>query len=246
MTYGQIYTKFLIEYDKADLTSSYPSLTEYEAATILDKAYLALIAQKVSGNNLRKSTIESDIKSVSDLQNLIVNDNISEENGSLWPEDTAFIPNAVMYTLPGDFLYFVGAQILVGYLSPDTQNNPIYVPVKLVPHESAQKFFQTPYNQPWIKIPVCYVENSKIIVLYDTKNTPQTSEENSMYITYIKKPDPFAKKNQNNTYELDSDKTFDCNDSMAEELISLAITFALENVESTRLNTKLNTRGLEA
>jgi hypothetical protein len=44
MTYGQIYTKFLIEYDKADLTSSYPSLTEYEAATILDKAYLALIA----------------------------------------------------------------------------------------------------------------------------------------------------------------------------------------------------------
>jgi hypothetical protein len=32
---------------------------------------------------------------------------------------------------------------------------------------------------------------------------------------------------------------------MAEELISLAIVFALENVESTRLTTKLNTRGLE-
>jgi len=90
------------------------------------------------------------------------------------------------------------------------------------------------------------VENSKIIVLYDTENSPQTSEENSMYITYVKKPDPFAKKNQDNTYGLDSSKTFDCNDSMAEELISLAITFALENVESTRLNTKLNTRGLEA
>jgi hypothetical protein len=33
---------------------------------------------------------------------------------------------------------------------------------------------------------------------------------------------------------------------MVEELVSLAIAFALENVESTRLNTKLNTRGLEA
>ena len=246
MTYGQIYTKFLIEYDKADLTSSYPSLTEYEAATILDKAYLALIGQKVSGNNLRRSTVESDIKSVSDLHNLIVNDNISEENGLLWPEGIAAIPNAMMYTLPEDFLYFVGAQILVGYLRPETQNNPMYAPVKLIPHESAQKFFQTPYNQPWIKIPVCYVEDSKIIVLYDPENTPQTSEENSMYITYIKKPAPFAKKLQDNTYTLDSAQVFDCNDSMVEELVSLAITFALENVESTRLNTKLNTRGLEA
>lgn len=38
---------------------------------------------------------------------------------------------------------------------------------------------------------------------------------------------------------------FELSDTMAEELISLAIVFALENVESTRLTTKLNTRGLE-
>jgi hypothetical protein len=40
--------------------------------------------------------------------------------------------------------------------------------------------------------------------------------------------------------------TFECNDTMAEELISLAVAFALENVESQRLNSKLNMRGLEA
>lgn len=39
---------------------------------------------------------------------------------------------------------------------------------------------------------------------------------------------------------------FELSDQMAEELINLAIIFALENVESPRLNTKLNTRGLEA
>lgn len=38
---------------------------------------------------------------------------------------------------------------------------------------------------------------------------------------------------------------FELSDQMAEELINLAIVFALENVESPRLNTKLNTRGLE-
>lgn len=39
---------------------------------------------------------------------------------------------------------------------------------------------------------------------------------------------------------------FELSDQMAEELINLAIAFALENVESPRLNTKLNMRGLEA
>ena len=53
MTHSDIYTKFMIEYDKANITSSYPSLTIYEVATLLDKATLALIAQKVTGNNPR-------------------------------------------------------------------------------------------------------------------------------------------------------------------------------------------------
>lgn len=61
----------MIEYDKANVTSSYPSLTEYEVATVLDKAYNALIAQKITGNNPRRSTFESDIKSISDLNPLL-------------------------------------------------------------------------------------------------------------------------------------------------------------------------------
>jgi hypothetical protein len=71
MTHKDIYIKFMIEYDKANVTSSYPSLTEYEVATFLDKAYNALIAQKVTGNNPRRSTFESDIKAVSDLNPLL-------------------------------------------------------------------------------------------------------------------------------------------------------------------------------
>ena len=71
MTYADIKKKFLIEYDKANVTSSYPSLTDYEIATILDKAYLALIAEKVTGNNPRRQVFEGDVKAISDLQKLI-------------------------------------------------------------------------------------------------------------------------------------------------------------------------------
>jgi hypothetical protein len=63
----------MIEYDKANVTSSYPSLTEYEVATFLDKAYNALIAQKVTGNNVRRASFESDVKSIADLGPLVVN-----------------------------------------------------------------------------------------------------------------------------------------------------------------------------
>ena len=71
MTHNDIYTKFMIEYDKANATSSYPSLTEYEIATFLDKAYNALIGQKITGNNFRRAPFEADIKSIEDLSPLV-------------------------------------------------------------------------------------------------------------------------------------------------------------------------------
>ena len=77
MTHKDIYIKFMIEYDKANVTSSYPSLTEYEVATVLDKAYNALIAQKVTGNNFRRTPLEADLKSIEDLSPLISQDDLS-------------------------------------------------------------------------------------------------------------------------------------------------------------------------
>jgi len=123
MTYENIYTKFMIEYDKANITSSYPSLTEYEVATILDKAYLALIGQKVSGNNIRRSTIESDVKSISDIQPLI-GESTKQLHGNI------NIVNEKWCRIDDiDFLYFISANV--------KRNNNTWVPIKLITHESA-------------------------------------------------------------------------------------------------------------
>jgi len=105
MTHKDIYTKFMIEYDKANVTSSYPSLTEYEVATFLDKAYNALISQKVVGNNFRRSTLESDLKAISDIQPLITTES------RLLTKDPTIADNVVTTTLPNGFLYFVSAQL---------------------------------------------------------------------------------------------------------------------------------------
>ena len=277
MTHKDIYTKFMIEYDKANVTSSYPSLTEYEVATVLDKAYNALIAQKVTGNNVRRVGLEGDLKSISDIAPLIEN-----ESKELQSEEGI---NVVYCNKPNKMLYFLSGQLLHTTINgtPFDGKATRPLPIKLVSHQIADKFIISEYNMPWIKTPVCYIENNNLYVVYDSMNSPQISNGSTIDITYIKTPNKFAKDIRNKEYfsmtqaqfdEIDtigyfsyelkdpqentvvandqakdllkSAYTFECNDTMAEELISLAVAFALENVESQRLNSKLNMRGLEA
>lgn len=47
-------------------------------------------------------------------------------------------------------------------------------------------------------------------------------------------------------YNFSENTEFELSDTMAEELINLAVTMALENIESQRLNSKLQTRQLES
>lgn len=223
MTYKDIHKKYMIEYDKENVTSSYPSLTTYEIATILDKAYLALIAQKLTGNQQRVP-FEGDIKAIEDVRNLIASKKISKSNTTL------SIDNAVIYKL-SDILYFLTALVLIdGKL----------VTTNLVNHEIAKNFMHTATNRPWIKNSVCYIEGDNLIVLYDDYSHKNVGD---LQLTYIKQPDKFVDHINGKTFD---DTQFELNDTMVEELISLAIIMSLETVESPRLQTKLNTKALES
>ena len=363
MTHKDIYTKFMIEYDKAGASTSYPSLTEYEVATVLDKAYNALIAQKVTGNNVRRSTVESDIKSIADLGPLTKSKYLSVQ--ALGEDE--FAQNVSKVKSPADLLYFLQGSMKYNDNSlwtpfdndkgKDQSNEQLYKYnpvdgkttrsqlVKLVNHEIAQKFFASASNIPWIKNPVCFIEDRDIYIVYDPLNPPIANEQQgyaqltittssdtegeeykkynfpagnisalnyllnrqqdaqtwfedlrpvigpelaskvleedtiriglsetssdegmswykikytgtkSFRITYIRRPNTFVKDltkySGTVSYFDDQDQNladyqFECNSTVAEELVSLAVAFALENVESQRLNSKLNMRGLEA
>lgn len=190
MTHKDIYTKFMIEYDKANVTSSYPSLTEYEVATLLDKAYLALISQKVTGNNLRAAALETDIKAISDLAPLIVHKDIT-----LFRDQHQPAINIVQYKLPTDFMYYVSSalnQTVSANGQPMDQNNIRFVPSKLVSHNIAEKFFNSPQNMPWVKTPVSYIEGDTVFVVYDPINKPNVANNDTAHLSYIKKPASFV------------------------------------------------------
>ena len=59
-----------------------------------------------------------------------------------------------------------------------------------------------------------------------------------LYVTYIKIPAKFVDDSDNTEFEL--------SDSMAEELINLAIIMSTEITESPRISTKTNIRPLES
>ena len=236
MTHGDIYTKFMIEYDKAGEATSYPSLTKYEIATLLDKAYLAIIAQKLVGNNIRKSGFESDVKAIEDIRPLVTTKRITD---IVTAEDDA-IKNAVQFKISSNLLYYITSKIRYKIIQSDQSIiYPIDI-VKLINHDQAQNFVSTSTNIPWIKNPVGYLENTIFTILFDNYlNSDQTFKTiDKLILTYIQTPIKFV----NDT----DDKVFELSDSMAEELINLAISFALETVESPRLSSKLQTRQLES
>lgn len=227
----------MIEYDKATAITSYPSLTDDEQAAILDKAYLAVIAQKFTGNNIRRSAFETDIKSVSDLQPLIKHTELSSDDQQEFP-----ITNVIGFTITSGtrFLYFVNASLFVEDTDPN--EDPKYIiPLKLVSHSQAEKFFKTEVNNPWIKYPVCFLQDNKFYVVVDdsTLTTFDDPQDYVISLNFVEVPATFKGK-KNNISDIE------VNDQLAEEIISTAVLFALENVESPRLTAKIQTKGLEA
>ena len=234
MTYKDVYKKFMIEYDKADISSSYPSLTIYEVATLLDKAMLALIAQKVTGNNPRRQTLDLDMKGVADLQTLIQrkeapNFNKNNDYSNKYSCDI---------TDTGDILYITHIYLEV-YVKPNDLTRYRLEEVHIIPQMYSYKFEESSTNKPWIKHPVCYIANDTINMFIgeDMENIVS----NHVYIDYIMLPDLFVDK----LFETE-DTTFILSDTMCEELINLAIIFACRTVGDPRISTEMQTKSLES
>lgn len=237
MTHADIFTKFMIEYDKANITSSYPSLTDYEIATVLDKAYLALLAQKITGNNPRQVGFEADVKAIEDMRPLIKREKIQRDENDLYTAS-----NEYTYTLPDDMLYFVDGYVNLYYRSVSLDKaGHLGQSVILMPHVVAQKYRATSTNMPWIKEPILSIEGNRIYLLIDQYAYSKSEGTLDLTLIYIRKPKKFV-----DGEDIDRTSDFELTDSMAEELINLAILMSLEIVESTRQESKSKTTVLES
>lgn len=226
MTHADIYEKFMIEYDKENVTTSYPSLTEYEIATLLDKAYLALIAQKFTGNNMRRVPFEGDEKAVEDLQPLVKTTEFENLNNIGDGLNSIALKQDVMFII--NVLFNNDQHIIIG---------------KQIQSKDLYKFITSVNNAPWSKFAMYCIQGNKIIVAQPNINMDYYYLQKCRY-TYISMPIKFTYNNKPISQQ--SDIQFELSDSMAEELINLALIMSTEIVESPRMQTKLGLKGLES
>lgn len=230
MTYQDIITKFLIEYDKMITTASYPSLTTYEICTVLDKAYLAIISNKLTGINPRKAQFESDNKSIEDIRPLLKRQQFSKQTYEFGQSGNA--DNEIIYGISqNDWMYYIEAMVYI---------KTRLTPVQLVSHLDSQKFKCSIVNKPWMEIPVVYIEGSDLHLLFDVYKYKK-SDIGDVFCTYIKKPVKFV-DNINNL----SNVNFESNDNVVEEIINMAIIMSAEITESPRMQTKLSINQIES
>lgn len=235
MAYSDIYNKFLIEYDKQNITSSYPSLLKKEICQILDKAYLALITQKFTGNNTRKAAFGIDAKQTIDLQGLITEYQLAFDPGNngnaRYPNEYIYkmypIPDGELYTKDQPkLLYFINGSVS----APNDERENL----AFMPPETSFKYGVTAHNKPIIKTPAFFIKEDELHVFVDPYR--YTDGPETISIQYIREPEKF---DDTTTIQ------FQLNDAVAEELINLAVIFALENVESSRTSSKITVSQME-
>lgn len=231
MTHADIYEKFMIEYDKENVTTSYPSLTEYEIATLLDKAYLALIAQKFTGNNMRRVPFEGDEKAVEDLQPLVSQATIAQFQLKNYGQIVFPLNNDMMYIVD---VFFRSNSSTLGEHGKQIQSKYMY------------KFMDSNNNKPWAKQAIYCIYDDSIVLIYKNISIIDIlgNSDIQAICTYIKYPQKFVDKNKKISQQ--TDIQFELSDSMAEELINLALVMSTEIVESPRMQTKAQLRGLES
>ena len=231
MTHKDIYEKFMIEYDKENVTTSYPSLTEYEIATLLDKAYLALIAQKFTGNNMRRVPFEGDEKAVEDLQPLVSQATIAQFQLKNYGQVVFPLNNDMMYIVD---VFFRSNSSTLGEHGKQIQSKYMY------------KFMDSHNNKPWAKEAIYCIYDDSIVLIYKNISIIDIlgNSDIQAICTYIKYPQKFVDKNKKISQQ--TDIIFELSDGMAEELINLALVMSTEIVESPRMQTKAQLRGLES
>lgn len=225
MTTTDLHQHFKVEYDKANVISAYPSFLPEEIDIWLNKANNMLVSQKFTGNNTRRVAFEGDTKRISDLQGLIKNVSIVANSAA------SFTANAILFDFAsiGDYLFYIVSTIKLDGTIPSE--------VILVSHEAAKKVTETAINKPWIPRPVATIAGDKITIYYDTEDNKTTTKA-SLDLVYVKKPDVIdVLTNPTAVYEL--------SDNVAYEMINLAVLLALENIESPRQGTKLETITLQ-
>ena len=224
MTVSEIHKAFKVIMDKnaeAVAFGGCPAFLPEEIDLFLNQAFIEIISNKFTGQNILQVPFEGSVKRVADLEGLVKTDtNIS----------LTATPNTNVLTLD-DFANSGTRMLYVTSILHFNNSSSICV---LVSHEDARRFLKTYNNDPWIDTPVSTLENNRLKIMIDTYTM---EDPYTMDITYVSFPPRI------DSTEPTTDITV-VPDRVLYEVVNRAVIIALENIESRRIETKAQINNL--
>ena len=205
MTIGAMHAEFKLLMDKADAGGS-PSFLSPEIDRFLNAAIERFITKRAFGNNPRRTSFEEDQKRRDDLRNII-----KDHNSSNFKQDPSSKPNGRFVSLPKDYRHSINEEC--------TLKGGARVSVKPITYDRYNKIINDPFNTP---------DGSEIYRLDYSKDSVElisAIEPTKYYLRYLSTP-----------RDVSMQDSISC--ILAEhthrEIVRMAVTEALENIEDPR------------
>lgn len=225
MNITEAHIEFRQSMDRLD-SSTYPDFLEEQVDYFLNEAYIRYIKTRYSGNNPQGTSIEQVQKRTDDLKTFIITDfanttlNANEVNTYSISLSSLFTDEARTNASTNVYMLYYRGRVKV----TSTKCGTAYVPVKIYTHDEIDNILEDPFKKPQINEPVGYFEGNNLCVVTDG-----TFTVSNFKLTYIKNPIPVS---------LSGNITFETPVHTHKEIIADAVSIALENIESTRLQSK--------
>ena len=217
MTTQEFHLAFDLEVDKTQ-DYEYPSFLPEQKDYWLNKAQDVFVKSRAFGNNLKREGFEETQKRIDDLRTIV-------KKATIIPTKTG---NEYTNVLPNDYLYLVRHQCTVVSANCGTK----LVGGNQVRHDALNMLVEDPFWKPSKDEPLYYFEGNLKQLGQSTFNITET------LITYIRK----YNRIQYGTQYIDPliDSNCELPEHTHEEIVSIAVSMVLENIESQRYQSNLN------
>jgi hypothetical protein len=219
MTRETAHKLFKVEVDKNAVNvgiSGSPSFVDQEIDHFLNSAYLSKVNTAFTGHNTLQTVFDGSIKRIADLEGLVKFDAgitpVTDTTTNILTITDFKANNGTrdtrLYPIDGILHFSNGSKSAVS---------------KVIGHYDAENFTATYDNLPYIPVPVFTLENNTIRIFVDKQLMPGTY---TFDLRYVAHPEDIA-----------TSGIISVSDAVAMEIVKIAADMAIENIESTRVQT---------
>lgn len=215
MTISAFHQEFKVRVDKLDALLL-PNLLSSEIDLLLNQAQDRFVKQRYGKTNVKRESFEETQKRIDDLKTITRQVTLAP---AAYATDNIDV-NARFFTLPTDYWFIIQERAQITYQDCKEEDVTEIVEVRPIEHNEVSKILRDPFRKPNTAKVLRLMENGRTELI-----TAPSITLNTYTLRYIKEPVRMS---------LSSSVTCELSSHTHTEILDLAVSIALEYVESKR------------